>query len=284
VLPWPFRFFGFVALELQGFRMNEHPPSAEGIQRLLDIMARLRDPDGGCPWDREQDFASIAPYTIEEAYEVAEAIAHGDPEELRDELGDLLFQVVFHARMAGERGWFGFADVVEAICDKMIRRHPHVFADAEVADAREQTEVWEAMKARERAHKQQDSSVLAGVSLALPGLTRARKLQARAARVGFDWPEQAGVLAKVHEEVREVEQALAGGTTEAIEEELGDLLFAVVNLARHREVDPEAAVRAANAKFTRRFQRMEQWAKESGNDLSDLGLEAMDALWERAKR
>ncbi|MCA1804227.1 MAG: nucleoside triphosphate pyrophosphohydrolase [Xanthomonadaceae bacterium] len=264
--------------------MNEHPPPVEGIQRLLDIMARLRDPDGGCPWDREQDFASIAPYTIEEAYEVAEAIAHGDPEELRDELGDLLFQVVFHARMAGECGWFGFDDVVEAICDKMIRRHPHVFADAEVADAREQTEAWEAMKAHERARKQQDSSVLAGVSLALPGLTRARKLQARAARIGFDWPEQSGVLAKVHEELREVEQALESGTTEAIEEELGDLLFAVVNLARHREVDPEAAVRAANSKFTRRFQRMEQCAKESGNDLSGLGLEAMDALWERAKR
>ncbi|MCW9057253.1 MAG: nucleoside triphosphate pyrophosphohydrolase [Gammaproteobacteria bacterium] len=264
--------------------MNHHLPESKDIQRLLDIMARLRDPDGGCPWDREQDFASIAPYTIEEAYEVAEAIAHQDEEELRDELGDLLFQVVFHARMAEERDWFGFDDVVEAICDKMIRRHPHVFADAEVADAREQTEAWEDMKARERARKQQDSSILAGVSLALPGLTRARKLQARAARVGFDWPEQSGVLAKVHEELREVEQALESGTTEAIEEELGDLLFAVVNLARHREVDPEAAVRAANSKFTHRFQRMEQWAKESCNDLSGLAAEAMDALWEKAKQ
>lgn len=264
--------------------MNHHLPESTGIQRLLDIMARLRDPDGGCPWDREQDFASIAPYTIEEAYEVAEAIARQDEEELRDELGDLLFQVVFHARMAEERGWFGFDDVVEAICDKMIRRHPHVFADAEVADAREQTETWEAMKAHERARKQQDSSVLAGVSLALPGLTRARKLQARAARIGFDWPEQSGVLAKVHEELREVEQALESGTTEAIEEELGDLLFAVVNLARHREVDPEASVRAANSKFMRRFQRMEQWAQESGNDLSGLDLEAMDVLWEKAKQ
>ena len=264
--------------------MNQRVPTVAGIQRLLDIMARLRDPDGGCPWDREQDFASIAPYTLEEAYEVAEAIAHGDPEELRDELGDLLFQVVFHARMAEERGWFAFTDVVEAICDKMIRRHPHVFADAEVADAREQTEAWEAMKARERADRQQDDSALAGVSLALPGLTRARKLQARAARVGFDWPEASGVLAKVHEELHEVEQALGSGTTEAIEEELGDLLFAVVNLARHREVDPEAAVRAANAKFVRRFQRMEQWAKEAGNELSGLGAEAMDDLWENAKR
>ena len=264
--------------------MNHHLPESTGIQRLLDIMARLRDPDGGCPWDREQDFASIAPYTIEEAYEVAEAIAHQDEEELRDELGDLLFQVVFHARMAEERGWFGFDDVVEAICDKMVRRHPHVFGDEEVADAREQTEAWELMKARERARKQQDSGVLAGVSLALPGLTRARKLQARAARIGFDWPEQSGVLAKVHEELQEVEQALENGTTEAIEEELGDLLFAVVNLARHREVDPEAAVRAANSKFMRRFQRMELWAQESGNDLSGLGLEAMDALWEKAKQ
>jgi nucleoside triphosphate diphosphatase len=263
--------------------MTDSPPTAEGIQRLLDIMARLRSPDGGCPWDREQDFASIAPYTVEEAYEVAEAIAHGDPEELRDELGDLLFQVVFHARMAEERGWFGFDDVVEAICDKMIRRHPHVFADEEVADAREQTEAWEAMKARERARKQQDDSVLAGVSLALPGLTRARKLQARAARVGFDWPEQAGVLAKVYEELQEVEQALEGGTTEAIEEELGDLLFAVVNLARHREVDPEAAVRVANAKFTRRFQAMEQRAQARGEDLSALSPEALDALWEAVK-
>ena len=264
--------------------MNHHLPESTGIQRLLDIMARLRNPDGGCPWDREQDFASIAPYTIEEAYEVAEAIAHQDEEELRDELGDLLFQVVFHARMAEERGWFGFDDVVEAICDKMIRRHPHVFADAEVADAREQTEAWEAMKAHERARKKQDSSVLAGVSLALPGLTRARKLQARAARVGFDWPEQSGVLAKVREELQEVEQALESDTTEAIEEELGDLLFAVVNLARHREVDPEAAVRAANSKFIRRFQRMEQWAQESGHDLSGLELEALDALWEKAKQ
>jgi ATP diphosphatase len=263
--------------------MNEPPLPAEGIQRLLDIMARLRDPDGGCPWDREQDFVSIAPYTIEEAYEVAEAIAHGDEEELRDELGDLLFQVVFHARMAEERGWFAFVDVVQAICDKMIRRHPHVFADAEVADARAQTEAWEAMKAHERARKQQDDSVLAGVSLALPGLTRARKLQARAARVGFDWPEQAGVVAKVHEELREVEQVLASGTTEQLEDELGDLLFAVVNLARHREVDPEAAVRAANAKFTRRFQAMEQRVRARGEDLAALSPEAMDQLWEAVK-
>lgn len=264
--------------------MNHHLPEGTGIQHLLDIMARLRNPDGGCPWDREQDFASIAPYTIEEAYEVAEAIAHGDAEELRDELGDLLFQVVFHARMAEERGWFGFKDVVEAICDKMVRRHPHVFADAEVADARAQTEAWEAMKARERADRQQDDSVLAGVSLALPGLTRARKLQARAARVGFDWPEVAGVLAKIREELREVEQALDGGTTEAIEEEIGDLLFAVVNLARHREVDPEAAVRAANAKFMRRFQAMERQVKARGEALSAMSLEAMDALWEGVKR
>ena len=264
--------------------MNDRLPSGDGIQRLLDIMARLRDPDGGCPWDTQQDFASIAPYTIEEAYEVAEAIAHGGEEELRDELGDLLFQVVFHARMAEERGWFGFDAVVEAICDKMIRRHPHVFGDAEVADAREQTEAWEAMKARERARKREQGGVLDGVSVALPGLTRARKLQSRAARVGFDWPEVSGVLAKIHEELREVEQALAGGTTEEIEEELGDLLFAVVNLARHREVDPEAAVRAANLKFTRRFQALEQRVRLSGAVLEDLGLEEMDRLWEMIKK
>lgn len=263
--------------------MSHRVPTATGTQRLLDIMARLRDPEGGCPWDREQDFASIAPYTLEEAYEVAEAIAHGDSEELRDELGDLLFQVVFHARMAEERGWFAFTDVVEAICDKMIRRHPHVFADAEVADAREQTEAWEAMKARERADRRQDDSALAGVSLALPGLTRARKLQARAARVGFDWPDAAGVLAKVREELDELEQVLDGGSPEAIEEELGDLLFAVVNLARHRELDPEAAMRAANAKFMGRFQAMERRARARGEDLAVLSPEAMDELWEAVK-
>jgi MazG family protein len=263
--------------------MTDRAPKGEGIDRLLEIMARLRDPETGCPWDRQQDFASIAPYTIEEAYEVAEAIAHQDAQELRDELGDLLFQVVFHARMAQERDWFDFAAVVAAICDKMTRRHPHVFADAVVADAQEQTEAWEALKARERAHKQQDASLLDGVSRALPALTRARKLQARAARVGFDWPEESGVLAKIHEELRELEQALQLGTPERIEAELGDLFFAVVNLARHRELDPEAAVRAANARFTRRFQGMEQSARQRGESLDELNMAELDRLWEAEK-
>jgi MazG family protein len=262
--------------------MNHHLPESKDIQRLLDIMARLRDPDGGCPWDREQDFASIAPYTLEEAYEVAEAIAQQDWPELRDELGDLLFQVVFHARMAEERGWFDFNEVVEAICDKMIRRHPHVFGDASVADAKEQTVAWEEHKARERAHRNH-TSLLDGVSLALPALTRARKLQGRAARVGFDWPDAGGVVAKIREELDELEQALAQDDTTAVGEELGDLLFSVVNLARHRDLDPEGLLRTANGKFIRRFQAMEARARAQGTDLAALGPEAMDALWESAK-
>lgn len=263
--------------------MTDRSPKGEGIHQLLDIMARLRNPQTGCPWDLEQNFASIAPYTIEEAYEVAEAIAQEDAGELRDELGDLLFQVVFHAQLARERDWFDFAGVVDAICDKMIRRHPHVFADAEVADAQEQTAAWEAMKAQERARKQPHASLLDGVSLALPALTRARKLQGRAARVGFDWPDESGVVAKIHEELQEVEQALQSEITEEIEAEIGDLLFAVVNLARYREVDPEAAMRAANARFTRRFQGMEEKARQRGLALDELSLAGLDRLWDEEK-
>ncbi len=254
------------------------------INGLLEIMARLRDPKGGCPWDKEQNFASIAPYTIEEAYEVAAAIEDNDPEELRDELCDLLFQVVYHAQMAREQGWFDFDDVVQAISDKMVRRHPHVFGDQEVEDAAAQTEAWEQHKQTERAAKQTgEISVLDGVSRTLPGLTRARKLQARAARVGFDWPEESPVVAKIEEELREVEHALRQGSVEEIEGELGDLLFAVVNLARHRNVDPEAAVRLANAKFVRRFQGVERSSEAQGRRLQDMSMEEMDALWEQEK-
>jgi ATP diphosphatase len=263
------------------------------IARLLGIMARLRDPDGGCPWDLEQDFSSIAPYTIEEAYEVADAIDRGDLAALKDELGDLLLQVVFHARMAEEQGAFAFGDVVAAICDKMVRRHPHVFGDAEVADAQAQTASWEAIKRAEReAAGGTDTSALAGISRGLPEWQRAVKLQDRAARVGFDWPGPAPVLAKLAEELEEVraefEAAAATPGDPAVgarlQEELGDLLFVAANLARHAKVDVGAALRGANLKFERRFRAMEAMAKAGGVRLEDLPLEAQDRYWERAKR
>jgi ATP diphosphatase len=250
---------------------------------LLTLMARLRDPQRGCPWDREQSFATIAPFTIEEAYEVADAIERGDREQLRDELGDLLFQVVFHARMAEERGWFGFADVAASIHAKLVRRHPHLFAGAPLA-AEDLPREWEAQKAREREQRAGreggDSGALAGVPAALPALMRAAKLGRRAARVGFDWADVNGVRAKVAEELTELDAA-AGH--EAAAEELGDLLFAVVNLSRHLEIDAESALRGANAKFERRFRLMEQLAAGRGRPLANLTADEWDALWRESK-
>ena len=244
-------------------------------------MARLRDPQTGCPWDVEQTFASIAPYTVEEAYEVADAIERNAMDELRDELGDLLFQVVFHARMAEEAGHFHFDDVVEAICHKMERRHPHVFGDASIGSAEEQSRAWEEHKSVERAHH---DSVLDGVALALPALMRAGKLQRRAARLGFDWPDINGPLAKCHEEIDEIEQALQKQDQNEIESEIGDLLFSVVNLARFAGVDPEEALRRSSLTFTHRFKRVEQAVKAGRRAMSEMSLEELDVLWDEAKQ
>ena len=263
---------------------------------LLALMARLRDPERGCPWDREQTFSTIAPYTIEEAYEVADAIEHGDREHLREELGDLLFQVVFHARMAEERGWFDFGEVANGIREKLVRRHPHLFAGATVA-AEDLIRVWEEQKAQERAATQARSAargagtVLAGVPRALPALTRAAKLSRRAARVGFDWPDPRSVRAKVLEELHEVDGALASPAPVAqrpaaaheLSGELGDLLFTIVNWSRHLHIDAEAALRAANDKFERRFAHMESLARARGLELARLSAAEWDALWSEAK-
>ncbi|WP_299340834.1 nucleoside triphosphate pyrophosphohydrolase [uncultured Pseudoxanthomonas sp.] len=265
------------------------PASPDGdIARLLAIMARLRDPDGGCPWDLEQDFSTIAPYTVEEAYEVADAIDRHDLPALKDELGDLLLQVVFHAQMAQEQGAFAFGDVVAAICDKMVRRHPHVFGEASFADAEAQTVNWEAIKAAERkAAGEEDASALAGVSRGLPEWQRAVKLQARAARVGFDWPGTAPVIDKLHEEIDEVRVELAAAPSPErdarLEDEIGDLLFVAANLARHAKVDVGSALRRANLKFERRFRAMEAIAAAEGTTMSALDLEAQEALWTRVK-
>jgi MazG family protein len=254
------------------------------IEQLLKVMAKLRDPNGGCPWDLEQTFATIAPYTIEEAYEVAEAIAHNDMAALKDELGDLLFQAVYHAQMASEQGAFDFADVVAAITDKMIRRHPHVFGDARVDTADAQTKAWEDMKAKERAAKQQ-TSILDGVSQALPALTRAVKLQKRASRVGFDWHDVRPVLAKLREEIDELEAEIkADAPTTAIEEEFGDMLFVMANLARHLNFDPEQALRSANAKFERRFKAIEERLAARGVKPEDCTLSELDAEWNAVKQ
>lgn len=251
-----------------------------GIDRLLAIMARLRDPATGCPWDIEQTFATIAPYTLEEAYEVADAIDRADWRDLRGELGDLLFQTVYHAQMASEAGHFTFADVVTAISDKMITRHPHVFGtDSREKTAEQQTRDWETQKARERGA----ARTLDGIAPALPALTRALKLQNRAARVGFDWPSTDEVLDKLVEEAREVVEARDSLSHAELAEEIGDLLFVMANLARHLKVDPEAALRSANAKFTRRFARIEDWLAEQGRKPADSDLAEMDALWNRAK-
>ncbi len=256
------------------------------IEALLDIMARLRDPDSGCPWDVEQTFETIAPYTIEEAYEVADAIDRSDMADLRDELGDLLLQVVFHSRMAEEADHFAFPDVVEAICTKMVDRHPHVFGGGVTFDSTEsQTVAWEQMKAAERAQKgETDTSALAGIAHGLPEWQRALKLQKRAARVGFDWPEVQPVFAKLEEELDEVRAEFAeGADSERMTDEIGDVLFVCVNLARHAGVDFSHALRHANAKFERRFRRMEALAAAEGGKLADRGLEEQEALWNLAK-
>lgn len=262
------------------------PPSDDQapIDQLLAIMTRLRSRDGGCPWDLEQTFETIAPYTIEEAYEVRDAIQRGDRTALKDELGDLLFQVVFHAQMAAEEDAFTFDDVVAAICDKMIRRHPHVFGDSDIASAEAQTEAWERQKAAERAAKADgDGSVLDDVPPALPALQRAEKLQKRAARVGFDWPDIAPVLAKLDEERAELAEATAGGDRDRMADEMGDVLFAVTNLARHLGLDPEESLRQTNDKFTRRFKYIESILKQNNEPIEGASLERMEALWQDAK-
>ncbi|KMO15407.1 nucleoside triphosphate pyrophosphohydrolase [Methylobacterium indicum] len=268
--------------------------STTPIARLLGIMARLRDPEGGCPWDLAQSHASIVPYTIEEAYEVAEAVETGDPEELRDELGDLLFQVVFQARIAEEAGTFGFDEVATAIADKMVRRHPHIFGDAKDLDPAAVNAQWATIKAEERRAKAARAAasgrppapegILDGVPLALPALARAEKISRKAAAVGFDWPDAAEVVAKVREETDEVVQALAGEGPEAVAEEIGDLLFSVANLARHAGVDPEEALRRANLKFQRRFAAMEAEVTKDGRPLAGAGLATMEEAWVAVKR
>ncbi|MEM7724045.1 MAG: nucleoside triphosphate pyrophosphohydrolase [Pseudomonadota bacterium] len=253
------------------------------MKRLLQIMARLRDPETGCPWDIEQDFATIAPYTIEEAYEVDDAIQRQDWSELRSELGDLLLQVVFHAQIADDKGLFDFHDVARNIGDKMVTRHPHVFGDeSREKTAEDQVADWETVKAAERAAKAR-GGVLDDVALGLPALMRAVKLQKRAARVGFDWPQIDQVLDKITEEAREVADARDAGNAAKIEEEVGDLLFVAANLARHLKVDPEVALRQANAKFTRRFEFIEARLRDRGKAPADSDLEEMDALWDAAK-
>jgi ATP diphosphatase len=273
--------------------MAERDPLPAGIDGLLAIMARLRDPDGGCPWDVQQSFASVAPYTIEEAYEVADAIDRNDLPALKDELGDLLLQVVFHARMAQEQGAFGFEDVVAAISDKMIRRHPHVFGDEAVADAAAQTVAWEEHKRRERhADGHEDTSALAGITRGLPEWQRALKLQKRAATVGFDWPDVTPVIAKLHEEIEEVRVEFAAldvdpddaAARHRLEDEIGDVLFVCANLARHAKVDVGTALRRANLKFERRFRAMEVAATADDTSLAGLPLDVQEAYWQRAKK
>ncbi|HZF93593.1 MAG TPA: nucleoside triphosphate pyrophosphohydrolase [Allosphingosinicella sp.] len=249
---------------------GEGAPSS-GLAALVEVMRRLRDPENGCAWDREQTFETIAPYTIEEAYEVADAIERGDMADLLDELGDLQLQVVYHARIAEERGHFGIADVLQAITAKMIRRHPHIFGDEAESPG------WESLKAAERGGRE-DKSALAHVALALPALKRAEKIQKRAARVGFDWPDAQGPRAKIDEELEEIEGA---ETPEELQHEIGDLLFSVVNYARHRDVDPEAALREAVARFELRFRKVEEIADKP---LSSMNIDALEALWQRAKR
>lgn len=253
------------------------------IDRLLAIMARLRDPQTGCPWDLEQNFATIAPYTVEEAYEVADAIERGNLDDLRDELGDLLFQVVFHARMAQEQHAFAFDDVVEAICEKMIRRHPHVFGAAEARTSDEQTAAWEVIKAQERAAKGKAASLLDDVPAGLPAMTRAVKLSKRAASVGFVWPTITEVMDKLHEEVAELEVEIAAGDRDKARAELGDVLFVAANIARTLDIDPEDALRATNAKFSRRFRFIEAALRERGKRPDQSDLAEMDALWNAAK-
>ena len=270
-------------------------PSSD-IVRLLEIMAALRTPETGCPWDLEQDFASIAPYTLEEAYEVVDAIERGDLADLRDELGDLLLQVVFHARMAEEQGAFAFPDVVEAITRKLIRRHPHVFGETENLAPEEVKTLWDEIKRAEKAERRSarrtmglapdahEAGFLGGIPKALPALTRAQKLTAKAAKVGFDWPDPGQVIDKIHEELEEVKDASSTGNRDLIEDEIGDLLFSVTNLARHFGIDPETALRRTNTKFERRFGAVEEALKQQGRQLSEASLEEMEELWVLAKQ
>jgi ATP diphosphatase len=262
---------------------RDEPPPNHGIAGLLDIMARLRAPQGGCPWDQVQDFATIAPYTIEEAYEVADAAARRDMPALLDELGDLLFQVVYHARMAEEAGAFAFADVAHAISTKMVRRHPHVFGEAAARQASAHSEAWESQKEAERREAAQEGA-LAGVPPALPALTRAEKLTRRAARVGFDWPDAEAVLDKLAEETAELRAELAAADADRLEDELGDMLFVLANLARKLKLDPEAALRRANAKFTRRFNAVERRLARAGVTPGEAGLARMEAEWKEVKK
>jgi MazG family protein len=257
-------------------------PDLRALARLLEIMAQLRDAQRGCPWDLEQTFATIAPYTIEEAYEVADAIERGDMAELKDELGDLLFQVVFHARMAEEAGAFDFASVADAICAKMLRRHPHVFGDARVADSAEQSERWEEIKRAERGSAA--AGLLDDVPVGLPALTRAVKLGKRASRVGFDWPDVVGVRAKVDEELAEADAAAAAGDADGVAAEIGDLLFSVAQWCRHLDLDPETCLRAANARFARRFAAVEADVVASGRPWDAHEAAELDELWRKAKR
>jgi MazG family protein len=257
-------------------------PDTASLVELLQIMARLRDRERGCPWDVEQTFATIAPYTIEEAYEVADAIERNDLNDLKDELGDLLFQVVFHARMAEEGGAFAFADVARAICDKMLRRHPHVFGDYKVENSAQQTALWERIKREERAGEPQ-GGVLDGVPVGLPALTRATKLGKRAASVGFDWPDASGVRAKFDEEVAELDAAVAARDDAGVAAEMGDLLFTMANWCRHLELDPETCLRAANQKFATRFRAVENAVGRDGRDWGGYDAAELDALWTRAK-
>lgn len=261
------------------------------LQQLLLIMTRLRDPQTGCPWDIEQDFSTIAPYTLEEAHEVADAIARGDMDNLREELGDLLLQVVFHAQMANEQGLFDFEQVAAGIVDKMIRRHPHVFPDGRLdgetvaLESREVVANWEAIKKAEKAAKgESHSRILDGITAGLPALTRAEKLQRKAGKVGFDWNDPRAVIAKLREEIDEIEAELDSGTPAAKEDELGDLLFCVVNLARHLDLDSEMALKKANAKFERRFAHIEDRLGEQGIAFSAASLEQMETLWVEAKK
>lgn len=268
---------------------------SRNIDRLLEIMAALRDPETGCPWDVEQDFRTIAPYTLEETYEVLDAIERNDMDDLREELGDMLLQVVFHARMAEEKGDFAFGDVVEAITRKMIRRHPHVFGDSEARSAGMAKGAWNRIKAAEKAERAErrkqlgletkdKEGYLDDIPRAFPALLRALKLQQKAARIGFDWSEAAPILDKIAEEIAELKEAMHGGEQAEIEEEYGDLLFAMVNLGRHLEIDAETALMAANDKFSRRFHFIEKFLEESGNTLEEASLDEMEAIWSKAKQ
>lgn len=266
---------------------TSHRSTTAAMARLIDIMANLRDKQTGCAWDVAQDFSTIAPYTIEEAYEVADAIQRNDMDELKEELGDLLFQVVFHSQMAKEAGAFEISDVIEAINTKMVRRHPHVFGGEDARTADQQVAAWEVIKAQERASKgrtEGPSSALDGVALALPALLRAEKLQKRAARVGFDWTEAEPIFDKLTEETLEVREAIDTGDHDRIEDELGDLLFVAANLSRRLNVDPEQALRRANDKFERRFRAMEALASEEGVDFAALDIDAQEGLWQRVKQ